>query len=328
MAIPSGLGAQLGIATESSYGTYATPTTFLKPTSESIERANNYIRTFGLGGGSLVQDEDLHTQTTRAASGAIVLDVLDKGFGKFLDLLHGNTVTPTEVTAGLSAQEHEIGLSAPTGKSLTVQVGRPDVGGTVHPFSYLGCKVTQIAFTLELNGVVTANLTIDAQDETTTERLATATFETDAAPFSFINADIEVDDVLLTDCVRSATVTIPLALKVDRFGIGGGAVKKEPVPNAPMAPTIALDMEFSNLDQHRAFQDATTRKVALLCAGSTVVSSFNSGLNFTAAATKTTDAGAAVAGPDVLSQQVTLEVVHDGRDTPLVVEYVSVDAAV
>jgi len=161
-----------------------------------------------------------------------------------------------------------------------------------------------------------AGVPLDAQDEDTGQTLATATFPTDAVPFSFVNADIQFDDVLLTDCVRSATVTIPLVLKVDRFGIGGGAVKKEPVPNAAMAPTIALDTEFANLDQHRAFQNATSRKVELLCGGSTSSGTFGSALNFTAAATKTTAADAPVAGPEVLHQQVTLEVVNDGSGTP------------
>jgi len=327
MGIPSGLGAQLGIATESAYGTYTAPTTFLKPTSESIERSNNYVRTFGLGGGSLVQDKNLHVQTTRTAAGAIALDVLDKGFGKFLNMLHGNAVTPAALTGGLFRQVHNVGLTAPTGKSLTVQVGRPDASGTVQPFSYLGCKVTQLAFTLELNGVVSASVTLDARDEVTNQTLATATYATNAVPFNFTNATIEFDDVLLTDCVTSATVTIPLSLKVDRYGIGSGATKKEPVPNAPMAPTIALNMEFSNLNQHTAFNNSTARKVELLCGGSTSSGTYSSALNFTAASTKTTDAGAAVAGPDVLMQQVTLEVVSDGTNAPLAIEYVSGDSA-
>ncbi|HYV17338.1 MAG TPA: phage tail tube protein [Conexibacter sp.] len=328
MGIPSGLGAQLGIATESTYGTYVAPTTFLKPTSESLQRTNNYVRTFGLGGGSLVQDASLHAQTTRTASGGIVLDVLDKGFGKLLNMLHGNVVTPAALTGGLFRQTHNIGLSAPTGKSLTVQVGRPDVGGTVQPFSYLGCKVTQLAFTLDLNGVVSVNVALDARDETTAQTLATATYATNAVPFNFTNASIEFDDVVLTDCVTSATITIPLPQKADRFGIGGGAVKKEPVVNAPLAATIALNLEFANLNQQTAFASNANRKLELNCTGSTTSGTYASALNFTAAATKTTDAGPVVAGPDVLMQQVLLEVVNTGSGTPLVIDYVGGDSAV
>lgn len=327
MGIPSGLGAQLGIATESTYGTYAAPTTFLKPTSESIQRTNNYVRTFGLGAGSLVQDANLHTLTTHTAAGGFVLDVRDKGFGKLLNLLHGNTVTPTSLTGGLYRQQHDIGLTSPTGKSLTVQVGRPDITGTVQPFSYLGCKVTQLVFTLALNGVVSANVTLDAQDEVTSQTLATATYPTGAVPFNFTNATIQFDGTLLTDVVTSATVTIPLPQKVDRFGIGGGAIKKEPVVNAAMAPTIALTMEFANLNQLTAFQNATTRKLQLLCTGSTTSGTFASGLNFTAYATRTTAASPVVAGPDVLNQQVQLEVVNNSTNPPLTIEYIGGDSA-
>jgi tail tube protein len=326
MAIPSGLGAQLGIATESAYGTYTAPTTFLKPTSESIQRTNNYVRTFGLGGGSLVQDANLHTLTTHMAAGGFVLDVRDKGMGKLLNMLHGNTVTPASLTGGLWRQVHDIGLTAPTGKSLTIQVGRPDITGTVQPFSYLGCKVTQLVFTLDLNGVVNASVTVDAQDEVTSQSLATATYPTGAVPFNFTSATIQVDGVLLTDVVTSATVTVPLPQKVDRFAIGGGAIKKEPVANGPAAPTVALNMEFANLNQLTAFQNATTRKVQLLCAGATMSGTFTSALNFTANATRTTAANPVVAGPDVLNQQVLLEVVNNGTNPPLTIEYIGGDS--
>lgn len=327
MGIPSGLGAQLGIATESRYGTYAAPATFLEFTSESLRLAQNYVRTAGLRAGRLIQSENLHTTTTRTVSGDVQLDAMDQGLGKLLNLLHGNVVTPTRVTGGLYRQLHQVGTTAPTGKSLTVQVGRPAIDSTVHPFSYVGCKVVSATFTLARDGVVSVSFSIDGQDEDTRQVLGTATYAADAKPFNFIAAEVEFDDVLVADCVQQAVVTIPLALATDRFCIGAGALKKEPIPNALIAPTMALTMEFTSLAQQDAFVRSTRRKVELLCSGSNTSGTYGSALNFTAPSTVTTGEGPVVQGPDILTQEITMEIVDDGSGSPLDIEYISADAA-
>lgn len=328
MAIPAGLGTQLGISTESTYGTYVAPTQFHRYTSESLRLTNEYVRTAGLGGQGLLQPESLHTKTTRQAGGDITFDVVDKGLGRWLNLLHGNTVTPAAMTGGLWRQLHNIGTTAPTGKSATIQIGRPDVTGTSQPFSYLGCKVVNAVFTLAVNGVVSVTFTIDGQDETTSQTLATETLPAGAKAFSFQSASVEFDDVVLTDCVSAATVTIPLALKTDRMCLGNNGLKKEPIPNALMAPTIALTLEFTSLTQHTAFKNATRRKVELNCTGSTSSGTYSSALNFVANSTVATGQGPVVDGPDVLTQDITLEVLNNGTATPLVVEYIAQDSAI
>lgn len=330
MSNRSGIGAQIGIGTESAYGTYQAPGTFNEFTSESLRRVNEYIRTAGLRAGRAFQSENLHEQTTRRVEGSVSMDVLDQGLGKWLNLLHPNTVTPASLTGGLYRQTHNLGntgLSDPFGKSATIQVGRPDVSGTVRSFSYLGCKLGGATFSLERGGVVTAEFTVDGQDEVTNQSLGSATYAAAAKPLNFINADIEFDDVVLTDCVRSATVAITLPMDTERFCIGSGAVKKEPILNGPVAVEITLDMEFTSLTQHTAFTAATRRKIELLCSGSNTSGTYGSALNFTAASTVTTDATPVVEGPDILTQSVTLEVLDDGSTTPFVIEYLTADSS-
>lgn len=327
MGVPSGLGSQLGIATESAYGTYQAPVTFFEYDSETLTLVPNYIRQQGLRAGAMMQAENLHVQTTRQVSGDVSFAALDKGLGKLLNMLHGAVVTPAAYTGGLLRQTHPIGLTAPMGKSLTVQVGRPDISGTINPFSFIGAKIVNAVFTLAVNGIVTVALTLDCQDETTAQTLAVATYPTTAKPFNFIAASIQVDGVLLTDIVTSATVTIPLVLKTDRFGLGSGATKQEPIPNGLMNPTIDLAMEFTSLTQHTAFKNATRRKIELDCAGSTTSGTYTSALNMVAASTVTVDATPLVAGPDVLSQTVKCEVVDLGTGVaPLSIDYITADA--
>lgn len=327
MSTRSGIAAQLGVSTEGTVGTYQAPTTFIEFTSESLRLVKDYIRTSGLRAGRAFQSENLHVPTTRRVEGSLNFDVQDQGLGKFLNLLHGNTVTPASLTGGLYRQTHNIGLTDPYGKALGIQVGRPDVAGTVQPFSYLGCKVAAVTFSLERGGVVTAEVSIDGMDETTSESLGAATYATSSVPFNFLNADIEFDDVVLTDCVRSATVTVTLPMDTERFCIGNGATKKEPILNGPISVEIGLEAEFASLTQHTAFTAATRRKIELLCTGTTTSGTYASALNFTAASTVTTGEGPVVEGPDVLTQNLTLEVLDNGSDTPLVIEYVSADAS-
>jgi hypothetical protein len=296
-------------------------------TSESLALNKEYIRTAGLRAGRLAQSENLHVATTRAVDGSVSFDPQNKGLGKWLNLLHGNTVTPTLTGGGIYLQTHNIGTTEPDSKSATIQVGRPDVSGTIRAFSYLGCKVSQAVFTLERGGVVSAEFTIDGQDETTAQTIATATYATDSTPFNFINGSIEFDDVILTDCVNSATITITNPMATDRYCIGSGATKKAPVQNGLTSVSVSLEAEFSSLTQHTAFTASTRRKFELNCAGTAIGAGTGTPyLNFTLASTVTTASNPVVSGPDILTESLTLEGLDDGTNPVLVVAYASGDS--
>lgn len=327
MAIPSGLGAQLGIATETRYGTFAAPVTFQRIQPPTLLVDPNYFDSFELGGQGLVQASNLHAQTTRTAGGDIPFTPLDMGLGKWLNLLHGNVVTPGAMTGGLWRQLHNIGLTAPTGKSASIQVGMPQVDGTVQPFSYVGSKVVNAVFRLAVGGAVTVTFAIDAQDEDVAQTLGTATYPAAAKVFNFINASGEFDDVLIADCITEATITIPIPMKTDRFCIGGGALKKEPVVNAEMQPTAELAMEFSSMTNYTAFRAARLRKFELNCAGSTTSGTYKSALNFALASTDTIRGNPTISGPDILTQNLTLKVLNDSTNAPVAIEYISQDSA-
>lgn len=332
MANRSGIGAQLGISTvESSYGTYTAPTTFPEFTSENLRLVKDYIRTNGIRAGRAFQSENLHVATTRHVEGSVSFDAQDKGLGKWLDMLHPNTVTPTAVTGGLLRQTHNIGgtgVSDPFAKSRTIQVGRPDVSGTSRVFSYLGCRCTGVTFSLERGGVVTTEWNIDGRDEDVAQSLASATYATASVPFNFLGASLEFDDVVLTDRVRSATIQITLPLDTERYCIGSTALKGEPILNGPISVEITLEAEFTSMTQHTAFTAATRRKVELNCLGTTTSGTYTSALNFTAPATVLTSAGPVVEGPDVLTQSLVLEVVDDNTNTPFSIDYISSDASI
>lgn len=325
----TGLGAQLGVSVpESTFATYVAPTSFVEFTSESLKLEKEYIRTAGLRAGRLAQSENLHVATTRQVDGSVSFDAQNKGLGRWLNLLHGNVVTPGASNGGTYLQTHNIGTTEPDGKSVTIQVGRPDVNGTVRPFSYVGCKIAQAQFTLERGGVVTAEFTIDGADETTAQTLATATYVTDSTPFNFIGGSIEFDDVVLLDCVQSATITIANPMATDRFCIGAGAIKKAQIQNGLTSVTAELQAEFSSLTQHTAFTAATRRKFELNCLGTAIGAGTGVPfLNFTLPSTVTTSSAPVVSGPDIISESLTLEGLDDGTNAALTVAYAGGDAS-
>lgn len=312
MAIRSGLGSQIGLSTESAWGTYTAPNRWPEYTSESIRRTNNYVRTAGLRSGRLGQSSALHSLVSRTAAGEINADVQWNGWHACLcDKLNGNANAPTTPGGGTTSREFsfDIGLTVPDTKGLGVQVGRPDVGGTTRAFSYLGGKVTQVTWQMERGGVLAVSAGVDFKDEDVGQTLGTPSYAATNGTFVFSGGSAEFDDVVVTDCIRSASITYEAPMDNDRFCFGTSGVKKEQVNNGLIAVTASLEMEFSNMTQHTAFTAATRRKFEFNNTGPIIEAALAYACNFTLPATVTTGEGPVVEGPDVLTQTITLEAV-------------------
>jgi len=332
MSEKSGLASQLGIGVETTWGTAVTPTTFLPYLSEQVQYQPNYVRSPALQAGVVSQLDGLHVQTTHSVSGPINVDVQRAGMGKLFDMLHGNTVTPSTPGGATLArlQTHAIGQNTPNGKGRTVQIARPDVSGTVRPFTWNGCKVASVTFTIAKDGVLTSSWNLVAKDETTGTSLATASYASSPGtkPFNFIQGSVEFDDSVVTDVISGGSITVTVPLASDRTGLGTSTIA-EPVANGLVAVTASLDMEFASLAQHTAFINATRRKFELnfntadFIEGSTPYS-----LYFVIPSAVTTDASPAVQGPDLLTQQVQLEATYDGTNAPLTILYENKETAI
>ena len=324
----SGLDAQLGLGAESTYGTAGTITRFLPFTRESLELEVQYVRTAGLRAGRLAQLDELHVATTRQGSGSIEMPFYQKGMGMLLNLLHGDTVTPTQVgTTGAYVQTHNVGVTAPDLKSVTIQVGRTDVGGTRRPFTHLGCKLSQLELECERGGVLNSTWEFDIRDVSTATPLATATYPTGLVPFNFTQGAVLIDDTAPVALVRRAQLRIELPLENDRFSLSASLVKALPVINGPVSITAELECEFGNLDQWNAFVNATRRAVRLKFTGPVISGSENYLLDMYMPRTVTVGQTPTVEGPDVITQTVQLEAVDPGSAAPLTITYKSTDTS-
>lgn len=330
MATGTGRSAQFGISVpETTYGTYVAPTGFLPMPAdggEGFERNQENLEIDTLRSDSLVISSDMVIQTTRNATGSVALPFYRKGMGKLLNLLHANTVTPTQVgTTGAYTQTHNIGLSNPS-RSATVQIGRDTVDGTTRAFNYVGCKVTDVGFSCDVGERLSSDWTFDGRDETTAEALVTATYPTSNIPFVFTQGTVEIDDVALTDCVRSFSLSLSIAQDVDRYCLDSSGLKKAPLVTG-VDITGSLTLEFASMTQHTAFTSASNRKLELLFSGATIGGTEPYRANFVIPRMRTLKASPQVGGPDLITYDMEFRALYNGTDAPLTVTYQSTDTA-
>jgi len=326
MAERSGVAAQFGVGAETAFGTYKAPSRYFPFESESLVLSKEYIRSKGLRAGHLAQSQNLHLATTRTVSGDVNLEFYDQGMGILLNLLHGETVAPEKITESEGYKQiHKVGLNSPFGKSLTAQVGRPDTGGTVRAFSYLGCKVTSAKIEVAQGGVTMLTLTLDGKDEVTAEALGSASYSTTAVPFTFNNCIAKIGGSEVAN-VQSITYNISMPQNVGRFNLGSSGTKLEPIINELVAVTAEATLEFASLDDHERFKKEEVVKLEAVATGSEIDAKATNKATLITPAAKQVSSGPTVQGPDILTTSVSFECLDNGTEAPLEIELVNTDS--
>jgi hypothetical protein len=173
--IGSGLGAQLGIATEATFGTPVATTRFVEFLSEGMALKRSIAQSKGLRAGAMAVRGVRRILTQRMAEGDVTFELPTSGFGLWLQHMVGSH-TATAIQQGGSAayqQIHNFGSNA--GKSFTMQKVAPSIDGWAHPFTYPGCKVADWELTCKAGGLLEVKLKLDAADEITESQGVTPT---------------------------------------------------------------------------------------------------------------------------------------------------------
>ena len=328
MAIGAGLASQLGFKKETTYGTRVAPTAFYEYNSESVQLDRRRIMSRALRAGRTFQSSTRVASTTRSGAGSVTMEVVTKEFGRWLDMLHGNTVTPTQV-GGTTAylQTHNIGTSDPN-KSATVQVGKPGEAGTVHPFDYLGAMVTGYTFSCSVDDFLTASFDLDVQDRVTNQTLATASYPSALVSYDFHMATVSVNGSGVADTFDSFTLAGQLPRNVARYRLGSGQIKLQPITNDYTAATVTLGGAFKNLT-NLALYDADTIFPVVVTFDSGVAAGAGNNylIRFTMQNCQITGQDPVVGGPDTLSQDLAMNVLDDGTNPPVKIEYQEIATA-
>ncbi|MEU2233162.1 phage tail tube protein [Streptomyces vietnamensis] len=325
MAIGSGLGAQIGIAAESSYGVFVAPTKFPEFNKESLVLKKTTAQSSGIAAGRLMALSSRRVVTQREVSGSIELEVANKGMGVLLQALMGTTVTP--VQQGASAAYLQTHTLADTwGKSLTIQKGVPLTTGTVTDKTFLGCKVVSAEFSCEVGGMLTATFEFDGKDCDEGQTLAVASYS-NMAPFHFGQMGLKTGTFggeTALDGVRKVSVKIERPQATDRFYANQSALKAQPISNDLVKISGSLEMDYvaTTVDDLHTSDGATSLVWEFL--GPIIASTYAETFRIKLPAIKIDDAPPTVDGYQVVRSTFNFQALYDGTNQ-VAIEYMSTD---
>ncbi|WP_329311709.1 phage tail tube protein [Streptomyces sp. NBC_01262] len=325
MGIGSGLGAQIGIVAESSYGTYAAPTKFVEFTKEGLVFRKVTAQSAGIAAGRLVDLSTRRVMTTADAGGPLEMEVTNKAMGLFLQCLMGTTVTPVQQAATIAYLQTHI-LVDSFGKSLTIQKGVPLTTGTVTDKTFVGCKIISAEFSCEVGGMLTVSFEIDAKDCDETQTLAVASYPA-MSPFHFGQMTLKLGTLASEtsqDGIRKVSIKIERPMATDRYYAGAAGRKKEPIANDKVKITGSLEMDYVDTvvdDWHTA---DTGKSLIWEFIGPNIASTYFETFRVSLPVIKFDDAPPVVEGPDVIKPTFNFTGLYDGTNANKI-EYMSTD---
>ncbi|QQC89827.1 phage tail tube protein [Streptomyces alfalfae] len=325
MAIGSGLGAQLGIAAETTYGTYVAPSKFIEFTKESLVLKKTTAQSAGIAAGRLLALSSRRVLTRKEASGSIDFEVTNKSMGLLLQALMGTTVTPEQQGAGPAyLQTHTLADTA--GKSLTIQKGVPLTTGVVTRKNFLGCKVISGEFSCEVGGMLTGSYEIDGKDVEETSALAAASYA-NMAPYHFGQMAVKTGAFgaeTAHDGIRKMSCKIERPQEVERFYAGQAGLKKEPISNDQVKISGSLESDYvsTTLDDLHTSDGATSLVWEFV--GPLIAETFYETFRITLPAIRLDEGPPVVDGFGVVKPTFSYVGLYDGTNQPKI-EYITTD---
>lgn len=329
MAIGSGLGAQFGFATESTYGTYATVDHFIPSRSYTVDKTETRVQGEGIAAGKFGPLGSHHIPTVNGGSGRVEFDVQQNKLGPLWQTLMGGSVVTPSNLAG-TAYEATFPLGDPYGHSLSVQLGAPYRTGTVRPHTITGAKVISAEFNCDVAGLLTASATFDAKTFTTGQSLATASYATSGL---FHGGQLTVSmGTYGTESsisgVRSVSVSIERGQDTSDYTAGSSGQKSEPVLNAytTISGSITADWLDTAVFQDRAHDATAQPSLVLSWVGDVITSSHYETFQITVPGVVFTPATQGVGGVQELTNTWNWTWVYDGTNLPSIYT-ISTDSA-
>lgn len=334
MAIGSGLAASIGLAAESTYGTYVAPTRFLEFDKEDLTQTKTTIQGGGLAAGRYTQLGSRRVLATTAGKGSIDLDVSNKKFGLLIAHLLGSAAAPVQQAATTAyLQTHTLGDTV--GKYLTVQKGVPLTTGTVTPYSFLGGKIAAGSFSCAVNGTLKSSFDFDFKSVTTAQALAAPSYTTGIAPFhggqmtvklGTYGAETEITGITKVD------VKFERPLADDRYyaaSTGSPATKNEPIMNDWVKISGSLTSDYvDKTTLADRFSADTSTALLIEWVGPTIAATYKETFRIKLPLIFLNTDTPGVDGPDIVNSTFAFSAQDDGTNPPITIEYMSTDTTI
>lgn len=327
--VGSGLGASVGVAPEAVFGTFAPPTRWVEFESENLKWVPKIVQGKAITG-TLTPQKAQRVMTSSKIAGDLKTYAFANGLGLFLEQIMGNSAIVQNGTTAAYTQTHTIGDV--TGKSLSVQVNRPDTGKGDHPYSYSGIKITDAQFECGVDEIVAATFTAVGKELSVAQALVAPALIANNQVFNFaqgtvlagnIGSEVEVLSVM------KAGVSFKRPLDEGRYPLGGQGLMQEPIQNNFLDITGTLDTEFINVtDWENAFNQQVPLSLILEFVGPVIATGYNSTLKIAVPNIYFSGDGPDVAGPDILKPAYKFAAVDDGVNGLATITYISTDTTI
>ena len=318
--IPSGLSAQLMTAEETTYGTGVTPNRAYEFRQESLKETIERLESWGVRAGRRVQRSDRWKVGKRSVAGDITMELGNQGFGRWWKHALGKVVTSQPAVGPSPTVFLHTFTPGDLPESLTIQVGRPDTGATVRPFTYTGCTIPAWTLECSVGEFATFGATILGRTGTTATALATATYPTGLNPHTFVAGTLTVGGSPVD--VKSFTMQGVNALTEERYFLGS-SFRKRPLEAGMRMMTGTFEPEFTDLNAYAAFVAGTEAELVLYFVGDIIEDALPYFTRVTANV-RYDDGTPTVGGPQVLTNPIPYKVVDNGT-LSLKVEYQTTD---
>lgn len=359
--VNSGIGAQLLIVPETTYGvvptTGFTGATSLEFDSETLELKKTVVQGKGLHGGGLYNRGARRVLTNYSVSGGIKMDLPTQGLNPLLKLMFGSkgqslaSLTQIGTDAAYQAT-HAPGSLA--GTSLTIQKGVPSVDGTApSPFTYVGMKLTDWQISVATGALASLDLTFDGRNElagagngdpnnTTVPALGTFSEPTTASVFHFREATLftggttsttggvtQVTGQTPAGNVKSAEIKCAFKMDTSRYFLGANGFKAEPIENDFREISGQFMIEWLNSEaMYNAFSADTPTSLELSFIGPNIgTGSDKATLNILIPQIFLEGDSPKVGGPGVVEQTVAFTGLDNGKDNVIQATYITLDNA-
>ena len=323
MAIRSGIAAQIGLAAETTWGTYVAPDHWYEFNEEDMSLSIEPIESAGIRANNRVLRTDRWAQGQKRVEGTVTMEVPSKSFGLIAKHALGSAsiTTPSGAT---NARLHRHTLGDPYGLGLTVQVGRPDNAGTVQPFTYTGAKVSELTLANSVDEILTAEIGVVAQNEVTSQALVSASYPTGNQVFNWTQGVISIAGGAV-GVVTDFEVTINNGLKDDRYFLGASTMSQPIIANMTEI-TGTMTVEWSGLTDYNRFVNGTTASITAKWTAATAIESTTYPYVEISLPDCRFDGDTPnVGGPDVITHDLTFKALYDGTDQPITIDLLSDD---
>jgi len=331
----------MGFAAESTWGTAVTVTRFIEASEESLTNEPTFTEGVGLRPGVLAKRVTRTRQSRKSVSGDVSMEWSTKGMGLLVKHMIGSTVaTPTLIAGTAYKQIHTPqGLF---GLGLTTQIGKPEPGtGTVVPHTFAGCKVTGWEFSCDDSSNPMLKLSLLGRSETTATALATASYLAGSTVFDFTNTVIKLGGtpttasgettiatgVQLAAIAKSISITGDSPMADDRFGLGNGGLRAQPLQNDFQTITGSLTTEYAKTELYDPFLAGTIIPIQFDMTGAVISGPDLFRASFIMPACIIKKATPTVSGPDLVQMSLEFEAYSNGVDPQIQVKIVSDESA-